>query len=154
MTNLDDIMRLAGAWTGHSSLWFQPNTPAHESDSTATVTTIASGKLVSLSYTWTHEGDPQDGQILLSIDDTEGVHMAWCDSFHMDTKLMALTGRPEDDAVAANGSYQFPGSEPWGWRIEIEPRGSDAFQLRMFNVLPASMGGASALAVQANYTRA
>lgn len=43
---------------------------------------------MTLDYAWTYEGEPHDGRILLAIDDVEGAHMAWCDSFHMDAKIM------------------------------------------------------------------
>lgn len=150
----DDLMRLAGTWTGSSSLWLQPDTPAADSTTSAAIYAVAGGKVVMLDYTWTHEGQPQDGRILLSADAVEGVHMAWCDSFHLDTKIMDLVGRGCGELIAATGSYRIPDSEPWGWRIELEPRGADAFQLRMYNILPVSMGGMEALAVRGDYTRA
>lgn len=58
------------------------------------------------------------------------------------------------EVLAATGPWGVAGSEPWGWRIELHPQGSEGFQLRMYNILPASMGGIEALAVQADYTRA
>ena len=154
MANLDNIKQISGTWTGHNSLWLQPGTPVIESDTSATIGAVAGGKVVTLDYAWTHEGEPQDGLIVLSIDDAEGVHMAWCDSFHMDAKIMNLIGDGSGEAIAATGSWQIADSEPWGWRIELEPQGLNAFQMRMYIILPESMGGVEGLGVQGDYTRA
>ena len=153
MQSLDMIRRLSGAWIGHNALWLRPGTPAIESAATASIGVVAAGKVVTLDYTWTHEGEAQDGRLLLAIDEAEGVHMAWCDSFHLDAKIMDLVGDGSGEFITATGSYRLPDSEPWGWRIELEPRGADALQLRMYNILPESMGGLEALAVQTDYTR-
>lgn len=154
MPSLDDLKQLTGQWKGHSSLWFRPDTPATECETTATLGTVAGGQLVTVDYTWSYAGAPHDGHMVVSVDETEGVHMAWCDSFHMSTKLMDLQGAAvRGPVVAAVGTYSLPEGEPWGWRIEIEAQAA-GFQLRMFNILPASMGGLEALAVQSDYTRA
>lgn len=145
---------LVGDWSGHNSLWFQPGTPVFESHTQATVSLVAAGKVTTLDYTWSHEGDAHDGRLLVAVDDATGdVQMAWCDSFHMDAKLLILSGTMNGQVVAATGAYTIPGSEAWGWRIELEPQGASAFQMRMFNILPVSMGGVEALAVQADYVR-
>jgi hypothetical protein len=154
MASVAALHESTGAWMGRSSLWLQPGTDPSESASSAIVGTVAGGKIVSVDYTWEHEGTAQDGRILVAAGELDGVHMSWCDSFHMDTKIMELTGDGRAAAVAATGSWQVEGSEPWGWRIELEPRGRDALQMRMYNILPAGMGGAEMLAVQADYTRA
>lgn len=138
---------------GHNSRWLQPGTPAIESATCATISAVAGARVDSLDYTWTHGGEPQDGRILLAIDDAEGVHMPWCDSFHMDAKTMVHVGDRSGEVIAATGSYRAPDSKPWGWRIEVEPRGTDALQLRMCSILPRSMGGMEALAVQADHHR-
>lgn len=153
MPDIDPLAQLVGDWAGASSLWFRPDTPAFESPGTASLRTVAGGKLISLDYTWSHEGAPHDGRILLAAT-AEGTRMAWCDSFHMDAQLMELVGPPASAVFATTGSYSTPGSELWGWRIEIEPRGPQALVVRMFNILPASMGGIEALAVLAEYAPA
>jgi hypothetical protein len=144
---------LIGEWTGQNSLWLRPDSPAFESPTSATIGAVAGGKVVTVNYTWTHEGEAQDGLILLAVDAAEAIHMAWCDSFHMDDKIMDLAGRVDGEVIAATGSYSIPGSEPWGWRVELEQINPESFQLRMYNLLPASMGGIEALAVRADYVR-
>ncbi len=153
MPDLESIKRFAGSWSGPSSLWFEPDTPAFESVSTAVLGTVGGGKVVTFDYTWAHEGAPQDGRILLAVRPT-GVHMAWCDSFHTDSDIMDLVGDGSADVVAASGTYSVPGPEVWGWRIELDTRTPDSLLLRMYNILPASMGGLEALAVLTEYTRA
>ena len=69
-----------------------------------------------LDYTWSHEGAPNDGAMLIAV--RGDVHISWCDSFHMDTKLLELAGGPAAKVIAATGSYS-------GWRavglaIELE----------------------------------
>ena len=90
----------------------------------------------------------------LAVDDAAGVHMAWCDSVHIDVKGIDLVGDASGEVTAATGSYHVADSEPWGWRIELKPQGTDGFRLRMFNILPSTVGGMEGLAVQADYTRA
>lgn len=153
MAALDALTQLGGtAWVGHNSLWFEPDTTAFESSTTAMLTAVAGRKVVTLDYTWSHEGAAHDGRLLLAAT-AEGTQMAWCDSFHMDAKLLILAGPPPAEYFAATGSYSEPGGEPWGWRIEVEPQAPDALVVRMFNILPASMGGIEALAVLAEYVR-
>lgn len=151
MADIADLQALTGTWAGHTSLWLEPGTPAFKSDTTATVSTVAGGKVVTLDYTWTHEGAPHDGRLLVAVNG-DGVHMAWCDSFHMDAGILDLVGEG-GGTIAARGTWG-PPDEPWGWRIELAPGGADRFEVRMFNILPASMGGMEALAVQADYARA
>ncbi|GMU41933.1 MAG: hypothetical protein AMXMBFR23_27990 [Chloroflexota bacterium] len=90
---------------------------------------------------------------MIAASEVGGVQMAWCDSFHMDRDLMTLHGDGSGGLVAASGTYRVADSEPWGWRIEVEPQPGDGLQMRMFNILPASMGGLEAPAVQADYRR-
>lgn len=154
MPELDPLVRLAGTrWVGRSSLWFEPDTPAFESSTTAILSAVAAGKVVTFDYTWSHEGTPHDGRILISAT-AERTLMAWCDSFHMDAGLLQLSGPPATEVFAATGTYSEPGGEPWGWRIEVEPRSPQALVMRMFNILPASMGGIEALAVLSEFTPA
>jgi len=154
MAGIGSIAHLVGTWTGRTLLWLTPGSTPLESPTDAAVYSIAGDRVLSIDYGWVYEGASQDGRLLVAPDDTEGMHMVWCDSFHMDASIMDLVGAAAGEAITAAGSYRLGDAEAWGWRIELEPRGDDAFQLRMYNILPESMGSAEALAVQADYSRA
>jgi hypothetical protein len=57
----------------------------------------------------------------------------------------------DDVQIIMRGSYPAPEGPDWGWRIEIEPKAPDAFELCLFNIAP---DGQEALAVLADYERA
>ena len=156
MAHVERLLALRGNWSGETSLWLQPGANADVSPTTATVYGVAGERVISIDYGWVYNGASQDGRLLVAPDDTEGVHLSWCDSFHTDASIMDLVASPEAPTgavVRATGSYRVDGSEPWGWRIELEVHGADAFELRMYNILPASMGQMEALAVRAEYAR-
>ena len=79
------------------------------------------------------------------------VEVTWCDSWHMDDRMMQLRGEGmADGGFSVAGSYTLPDGVAWGWRVELEISGSDAFAIRMFNVTPE---GEEHPAVHASYRR-
>ncbi len=81
----------------------------------------------------------------------EIVEIAWCDSFHMDSRIMQLRGVfTTDGGFSAHGEYTAPDGVPWGWHIDVAVDGPDAFTLAMYNVTP---DGEEQLAVRAVYER-
>jgi hypothetical protein len=56
---------LVGEWSGTNKLWLTPDEPVRESETTASVTLAAQGKFITIAYTWSFEGEPQDGLIVL-----------------------------------------------------------------------------------------
>lgn len=143
---------LMGEWTGINRLWVTPDEPARESETTASTTLAAQGRFLALRYTWTDEGRPQDGEMLIGLDPKrKQVHAAWIDSWHMGDRFMVLAGEPrEDEAIVVRGTYEAPPGPDWGWRIEIRPEAEDAFELLMYNLSPESE---EVLAVEATYSR-
>lgn len=146
------LVGAAGAWVGHNKLWFDPSASAIESDTTATVASEAAGRMLALRYTWSHEGRPCEGILLLGDDVKAGrCDAAWSDSFHHGHRLMPLTGPVRGDGTAdLRGSYPAPPGPDWGWRITLEHPTADTLLLRMFNITP---DGTEALAVEASYAR-
>ncbi len=153
MADLQPLYRLAGTYRGHKTVWTHPGAPPIESDVSATASTVAGGLVFTLDYSWATDGGEQDGRLLIAPGSAGGIHISWCDSWHVHGQIMELQGDLASDQIAATGSYVVSDSEPWRWRIEVEPRGVDAFQVRMFNILPASMGGAEMLGVQIDCSR-
>jgi hypothetical protein len=149
MAMLESWQSLVGAWSGTSRL-FLPDDPVRESQTTATVGTVAQGKFCSVSYTWEYEGEAQDGLLLLGSEQ-DAVEMVFVDSWHMGDKMMVLRGQAAaEGATSVLGSYSVGDSPEWGWRIVVEP-GDDSWRLLMYNVLPT---GEEFLGVEAEYTRA
>jgi hypothetical protein len=141
-----------GDWTGHNRLWFEPTQPAIESDTTAVIRGEAAGRMLRVSYSWSYEGKPCEGVLIIGDDAKAGrCDCAWADSFHNSHRLMPLTGPAAGEgAVSVKGSYAAPPGPDWGWRITLEHPSPDAFVMRMYNITP---DGTEALAVEASYAR-
>ena len=60
-----ELTRLLGSWQGSSKLWLSPQESARESDSTAVVDKDIQGQFLQVRYTWSVEGEPQNGLILV-----------------------------------------------------------------------------------------
>lgn len=145
---------LEGTWTGTNRLWFMPTDPAFESSATAVVEPVAQGQATLLRYTWSHEGRPQSGVmvILHKATSPEEDAVTWLDSFHTARAFMHFRGGlTPGGALSVLGSYAAPEGPPWGWRITIERPDSGSWALRMYNIEPE---GEEMLAVEAVYQRA
>ena len=145
---------LVGNWSGTNHLWFFPGDPVHTSETTLKVSWVAQGQFMLLQYTWTFDGAPQDGVLLLGQASGETVQVRWIDSFHTQEKFMSFeqpAGEPagEPGAVTVKGSYAAPSGPDWGWQIAIAPQ-DNQFQIIMHNITP---DGEAFLAVEATYTR-
>jgi hypothetical protein len=143
---------LVGRWSGANKLWFMPGEPVRESDATASVSLTAGGAFAVIAYTWSYEGDAQDGTLMLrAAPDADDVQVVWVDSWHTGGKFMQF--QPEDGRdglVAVRGSYKAPPGPDWGWRVVLEADGADAFRILMDNITPE---GEEAPAVAASFTR-
>jgi Protein of unknown function (DUF1579) len=146
----------AGSWQGPSTLQDPMNNIAEESASALTVTPVLGGRFVRLDYTWSYQGAPQEGSLLLGVHPkTAAASVHWIDSWHMGHVGMACTGRALEGAentLSVRGSYAAPPGPDWGWRIDLAAPEDGSLRLTMFNVWPE--GGREELAVAAIYTRA
>lgn len=146
--------RLLGNWVGNNLLrlsWLPD--PDHHSPSTLSVRSAANGHFLVFTYTWTYEGEAQEGWLLVGNNNEQEVATAaWVDSWHMNGKVMACQGTVDEGGIISLlGSYEAPPGRDWGWRIIVTPGAGDALDLTMLNVTP---DGQAELAVQADYTRA
>jgi hypothetical protein len=115
-----------------------PGEPDRESPVEADVSLIAKSTFCALRYTWAFEGDPQEGQVLLSfLPDDAAVEAVFWDTWHMGPKFMPMKGRIDAQGVTVvDGHYSVPGSPDWGWRIDLAPAAPSGWRLRMHNVSP------------------
>lgn len=152
MNALDGLAACAGRWQGTSTLEDPHSGIADESASTAAVTPVLDGRFVRIDYTWSYQGKPQEGSLLVGMQKKAGIATAhWIDSFHNGEKVMACTGSASDDGgVSVRGSYQAPPGPDWGWRIDVTPA-EDTLRIVHHNVWPE---GKEELAVDSRYTRA
>ncbi|MBV9789980.1 MAG: DUF1579 family protein [Chloroflexi bacterium] len=151
MSGLDPFLSLAGAWTGNNRLWLPPAIEPYESPTTATLSPVVGGKLVQLAYTWSYEGDAQEGVLLIGHEPENGaVTVVWADSWHMGNKFMLCQGQIEDDRVVVRGSWSVESGPDWGWRIELGEE-AETLIMRMYVITPT---GEEALGVEGIYTRA
>ena len=138
-----------GSWSGRSTLWLEPGSEGRPSSTTLHSQAVVRGKFLRLDYTWTFEGDPQAGSLLLGYDaKAQRYEAAWIDSWHMGSKIMHCSGEP-GGGPDLRGEYEVgDGSPNWGWRIALASN-DEGVTLRMWNVTPQ---GQEALAAEAIYT--
>jgi len=155
MTTLDGLLACAGTWHGTSSLQDPTAGVAADSPSLATVTPVLGGRFVRLDYTWSYQGKPQEGSLLIGFEKkADKVTMHWIDGWHNGDKVMVCTGPgpTSSPTLSALGSYAAPPGPDWGWRIEVTPEAGQGFRIVMYNLWPD--GSREELAVEASYTRA
>lgn len=144
---------LLGNWTGKNLLrlsWLEPSD--FYSDSTMTIVPVAQEKFLEIKYTWSHEGAPHAGVLLLGYDKSQAVvTAAWVDSWHMSSEIMACRGTVEESGtIEVQGFYKAPPGPDWGWRIELSMSSAQNLKMEMFNCSPE---GVEDLAVRAEYER-
>jgi hypothetical protein len=152
MSAIETLINFAGSWHGVNRL-NDPNTNQWvESESTAVVTPVLSGRFIRVDYTWLYKGDPQEGSLLLGYDSNSRQNTAhWIDSWHMGELMMALHGSKESTGdIDVRGAYSAPPSPDWGWRIRIKIDNSAQLSILMFNISPE---GQEYPAVEINYER-
>lgn len=129
---------LVGSWKGTNRLytpWLEQK--LHESPSTANVRSKMNGQFLSIEYTWSHDGEPQEGLLVLGCDPkSDAVQAVWTDSWHSKNVLMLCNGTADENGnVSVTGYYSVPENPDWGWRTELHPA-SDSFLYRMYNISP------------------
>lgn len=144
---------LAGVWKGTNRLhvpWMPEK--LKESESGANVHSKMNGQFLYLEYTWSYEGEPQEGLLIVGGDPkSDAVQAVWTDSWHSKDVLMLCNGSiAGDGGISVVGSYAVPDNPDWGWRLEIIPN-DDQFRFAMYNVSP---DGAEELAVETDFQRA
>jgi hypothetical protein len=150
---LAGLTACAGRWRGTNRL-HDPNTNKPEdSTSTLAVTPVIGGRFFRLDYTWSHQGVPQEGSLLLGFErKAEKLTAHWIDSFHMGDSILSCVGQRSDrETFAVRGAYAVPPGPDWGWRIEITPDHPRGLHVVMINISPE---GGEELAVEGSYTRA
>lgn len=144
---------LSGEWKGTKRLYLNGESgPKKDSASRLTVAKAARGSFMMLAYTWSFDGDPHEGLIMVGYDSKQNVATAaWGDSWHMNSKVMNCRGLL-DDAGAVNvvGGYEALPGPDWGWRIVISSPAADALRVVMHNIDP---GGKEDIAVVAEFAR-
>lgn len=133
---------LSGEWKGLKRLYFEgASGPEIDCGMRMTIAAAAQGCFDEFAYTWTYEGQPREGVLLLGFDEADGAATgAWIDSFHSRTRVMPLTGTRRDErSIMLAGTYPAPPGAEWGWRILISvPKieRPDLLSIKMHNVSP------------------
>jgi len=152
MSVLDGLIACSGTWTGTNQLRDPSMDVTDDSDATAELTAILGGTFVRLDYTWSYQGETQQGSLLIGADPHAATVTAhWVDTWHMGRIVMACQGNSEaDGSISVLGAYSAPPGPDWGWRIGLQPSGGETLRLVMYNITP---GGHEGLAVETNFTR-
>ncbi len=138
------------AWVGRGKLWFNPSEPPVATfSSRATIEAAAQANVISITYTWAYEDDPQEGFLLIGAKESGEVEASWLDSWHMADSFMISRGPDAgEDKVSVLGSYAARPGPDWGWRTVLEAESSGVWFLRMYNIMP---GGDDMLAFEIRY---
>jgi Protein of unknown function (DUF1579) len=151
MSDLTKLKAITGIWEGTNRL-YDPHTNApDETSSKLNLASILNGRFVRADYTWSYQGKPQEGSMLIGFDADENVvTMHWIDTWHMSNKVMALKGTSAaDGTVQVIGSYAAPPDPDWAWRIMIKPD-AKSLKITMYNISPQ---GEEYPAVEASYKK-
>lgn len=139
----------AGTWQGTNAFRLMPS----DEPATAPLTLVVSapGALLQIAYVWQHpvygaaQGSlavgpaEQDGDALLAV---------WRDTWHQ-PQAQVLRGA----ATASGLTLEYFYEADWTWRLILEQPEAGALDLRMVNVVPASVTGAEGLAYDAMSAR-
>jgi hypothetical protein len=95
----EKLLSLAGTWKGTNRLYVPWMTEKiKESDSTAAVRSKMNGQFLSIEYTWSFDGDLQEGLLILGCDaKSDAVQAVWTDSWHSKNVLMLCNGNVNKD---------------------------------------------------------
>jgi len=138
MQIVECLAPFTGTWQGHNRMRFMPTDEYQESVSAATVAVTAKD-FVTIEYTWAHEGQPQNGLLLLGPgqEDGPGATAVWVDSFHAAPQWLTLSGNIDHHGVVRLAcTYPAPEGPDWGWQIHIEPGGGNGGRITMHNLVP------------------
>lgn len=145
--------KLIGQWVGTNVLHLSWMTPSeYSSVSELSIVPVVKGTFLTFAYTYEHEGEAQQGFLMLGYDAAQAVATAaWGDSWHMNNKVMLCQGSiTEQGAIDLRGNYEAPPGPDWGWRIALTLPSDMELRLVMYNCTPE---GEEELAVEANYRR-
>jgi hypothetical protein len=128
----NELARLAGSWAGTNGFRLMPDDDLAVAPATATVTAVAGGHAVVVTYTWVHPQDgPQEGTLLVGSPDDEGqATAAWGDSWHQQPSIRTFSGTLTGGRLEVTADY----GGGWRWTIAID--GEDPLTMTMFNVVP------------------
>ncbi|MEN1729276.1 MAG: hypothetical protein AAGJ52_12630 [Pseudomonadota bacterium] len=114
------------SWAGPAELWIDPtgNQALH---SDAAMTINGDG----FSYTWSYEGQAQEGQLQLLVD-----RVQWRDSWHQPEFVELMATDDQRSLLAMAYSYPAGSGPDWGWRIQVSQRPDSSLVLAMTNIAP------------------
>lgn len=137
MESFEKLLACAGTWRGSNRVQPSADDAVDESTSTLIVTPILNNTFLRIDQTWSWQGTPQSGSLLIGYARTSGVvTIHWVDTWHNGTRIMPLVGEFDSRGVLnTRGHFPAPPGPDWGWRIEIQVKDS-RLVMNMFCVEP------------------
>lgn len=101
------LAKTAGTWSGKSTFWMFPDSPATESPCTVTVASVLDGRFIKIDWTGEMPGmGPFTGFGQQGFDNQSGKFVGtWIDS--MSTGIMPATGEMSADGKSITWTYNF-----------------------------------------------
>lgn len=128
-----------GTWTGEKELYLSANLEdVRLCNATLDVGLAARAHFMTLAYSWSYKGEPQEGLLLFGVDaKRSNASGAWVDSWHQHGSVMALAGKVGEAGEAdMAGRYAAPPGPDWGWRVVVHVPQEDSFLVEMYNRPP------------------
>src|SRR5688500_6011290 len=110
MTFLETLAACAGQWAGNNRLHDPHTQQPEDTPGTLIVTPLLDGRFVRLDYTWSWQGQPQSGAMIVGHENDANVDtMYWVDSWHNGDKGMLMRGPGGDgQSITVNGTFAAP----------------------------------------------
>ena len=132
MKTVEFLAPFMGSWDGSNDLRMMPTDHYRRSAAGATVG-VAAHDFATIAYTWSEDGKPQDGLLLLG-GTAAAATAVWADSWHTAQVWLNLAGEVGPDGVLRlTGWYAAPEGPDWGWQIHIAPAEA---KITMHNIVP------------------
>lgn len=136
MTIIDYLAPALGGWPGSNGMRLRPTDDYERSAASAEVQ-IAARNFIAIDYTWSTEGQAQDGLLLISdAPEPAAAKAVWADSWHSSESWLEFRGGLADGQLVLEASYPAPPGPDWGWQIRIDPGTGDGPRITMHNLMP------------------
>ena len=137
--------RLAGAWEGITTVWFEPDKFADQSPVKGTMRLILNGRFILHEYKGSFGGTPLEGMAIFGYHlETGKYQTVWIDSFHNGTAIMFSESGRHAGHFNVMGSYEYVTPEvdaKWGWRTELEMVSEDELRTTVTTTAAGAVNG-------------
>jgi len=132
------LAQLAGAWTGRTRTWLEPEGIPIESQTQGSIQLVLDGRFIIYLYQTLMDDEPVHGLFTFGYNTLlDQYEASWVDSYHNNTAIMFCTGNAKGRGFSVTGGYPAPDGGPdWGWRTEVELIDHGHLNITAYNISP------------------